>query len=151
MILEEPKTRSIRKEDPGSIMAKEIIIAFLTEKTTRDLITATGNHPVITEPTIMGMRETVPITMIARTINRIITGLIITTVPVTTVKTTTAPIVRQIVRHTGTIPITGTGLIITVTTAHTIITETVTDHIITTDRNVETTILNNANGSSMKK
>ena len=63
------------------------------------------------------MRETVPITMIARTINRIITGLIITTVPVTTVKTTTAPIVRQIVRHTGTIPITGTGLIITVTTA----------------------------------
>ena len=128
-------------------MAKEIIIAFLTEKTTRDLITATGNHPVITEPTIMGMRETVPITMIARTINRIITGLIITTVPVTTVKTTTAPIVR----HTGTIPITGTGLIITVTTAHTIITETVTDHIITTDRNVETTILNNANGSSMKK
>ena len=66
-------------------------------------------------------------------------------------KTTTAPIVRQIVRHTGTIPITGTGLIITVTTAHTIITETVTDHIITTDRNVETTILNNANGSSMKK
>ena len=95
--------------------------------------------------------ETVPITMIARTINRIITGLIITTVPVTTVKTTTAPIVRQIVRHTGTIPITGTGLIITVTTAHTIITETVTDHIITTDRNVETTILNNANGSSMKK
>ena len=126
-------------------MAKEIIIALLTEKTTRDLITATGNHPVITEPTIMGMRETVPITMIARTINRIITG------PVTTVKTTTAPIVRQIVRHTGTIPITGTGLIITVTTAHTIITETVTDHIITTDRNVETTILNNANGSSMKK
>ena len=45
----------------------------------------------------------------------------------------------------------GNRPIITVTTAHTIITETVTDHIITTDRNVETTILNNANGSSMKK
>ena len=95
----------------------------------------------------MGMRETVPIIMSAHTINRIITGLTITIVPVTTMKTTTAPIVR----HTGTITITGTDLIITVTTAHIIITETVTDLIITTDRNVGTTILNNGSGSSMKK
>ena len=99
----------------------------------------------------MGMRETFPIIMSAHTINRIITGLKITIVPVTTMKTTTAPIVRQIVRHTGTITITGTDLIITVTTAHIIITETVTDLIITTDRNVGTTILNNGSGSSMKK
>ena len=99
------------------------------------------------------MRETVPITMIARTINRIITGLIFNNDrPRYNSENNDRPY-RPANRpacgnnsNNGNRPYNNRG-----TTAHTIITETVTDHIITTDRNVETTILNNANGSSMKK
>ena len=131
-------------------MAKETIIALRTEKTIKGLTTAIDNHRVITEPTIMGMREIVPIITTVRIISHITTGHTIMIVPVTMVKTTTVPIDRQTVRHSGTILITGTDLIITGTTVHTITTETAIDHT-TTDRSAEMIILNNVNGLFMKK
>lgn len=66
-------------------MAKETIIALLTEITTKDLITGTGKHRVITGVIITVNQVTVIIIMIGHIINlTIITDLTTTTDLVTT-------------------------------------------------------------------